>query len=295
MNPLKKGPTIKRPELRVPDFLADLYYDLQDRHLLPVVVLLLVGIVAVPILLGGSSEEAEPAAVATPATAPARTSSLVVSEEEPELRSYKHRLSHLTAKDPFVQRLAEEESSEAEANASESESGESGAEAETEVSPSEREGSAPAESGGATAPAPTTKTRVFYFTYALDVRVVPVSVDGKPSKAEPYVRKDLPPLTMLPSRETPALTYLSPSKDGKKALMLVSDKVTSIFGDSLCVVGSEACQLLALEPGVPETVVYGANDRTYRIELLKIKVETTDHLNRAPLGKPKHGHGSSAN
>jgi hypothetical protein len=256
-----------------------------------VVVLLLIGIVAVPLLLGGSSEEAEPATPATSATPATPTSSLVVSQEEPALRAYKHRLSHLTAKDPFAQRLAEEESGEgegeAEASAPEGESGES--ESETETAPSEGEGSAPAESGGATAPAQPPKTRIFYFTYALDVRVVPVSVNGKPSKGEPYVLKDLPPLTMLPSHETPALTYLGPSKDGKKALMLVSDKVTSIFGDSLCVTGSEACQLLALEPGIPETVVYGANERTYRIELLKIKVETTDHLNRAPLGKPKHG------
>jgi hypothetical protein len=68
--------------------------------------------------------------------------------------------------------------------------------------------------------------------------------------------------------------------------MLVSSDVTSIFGDSACVVGSQTCQLLALEPGLPETVVFGPNARTYRIELLKVRLETTDHLNRAPLGKP---------
>ena len=49
------------------------------------------------------------------------------------------------------------------------------------------------------------------------------------------------------------------SKDAKKAVMLVSDKVTGLFGDGVCVVGSEACQLIALEPGLPETVVYGAD------------------------------------
>jgi len=69
--------------------------------------------------------------------------------------------------------------------------------------------------------------------------------------------------------------------------MLVSDKVTGLFGDGICVVGSETCQLIALEPGIPETVVYGADGRTYRIELLKLRLLKTDKLNKAPLGKPK--------
>lgn len=280
MNPLKKGPEIKLPELRVPPVLADLYYDLKDRHLLPVVGLLLVGIVAVPLLLGGSSdvEEVPPPAGASASTAPARTSSLVVTEEAPELRDYKRRLEHLSAKDPFVQQYVEGEEGEAAPEGGEGEGGgESGGEEES-----------PASAEGGSATPQESEPEIVYFTFALDVRVVPVSVDGKRSKAEPYVRRDLPPLTMLPSRETPALTYMGPSRDGKKAMMMVSSDVTSIFGDSACVVGSQTCQLLALEPGLPETVVFGPKARTYRIELLKIKVEATDRLERAPLGEPKH-------
>ncbi len=136
----------------------------------------------------------------------------------------------------------------------------------------------------------TTNTKVTFFTYAIDVKVTPLSAgDGKPSKAEPTVRHDLPPLVMLPSRDTPALTYVGPSRDGKKAIMLVSSDVVSLFGDSKCIIGSTSCQMLALEPGVPETIVYGPAARTYRVELLKLQVVTTDHLNRAALGKPKHG------
>ena len=51
------------PELKVPDFLRDLYYDLRDRRLLPLVALVIVAIVAVPFLLGGGSKE-EPVASA---------------------------------------------------------------------------------------------------------------------------------------------------------------------------------------------------------------------------------------
>ena len=69
--------------------------------------------------------------------------------------------------------------------------------------------------------------------------------------------------------------------------MLVSDNVRGLFGDGICVVGSDSCQLLALEPGIPETVVYGGDERTYRIEIIKLHAVTTDSLDKAPLGKQK--------
>lgn len=290
MNPLKKGPQMKLPELRMPQFLTDLYYDLHDRHLLPVVGLLLIGIVAVPLLLGGSSEADEAPAPAATAPPAARTSSLVVTKEAADLRDYKRRLDHLTAKDPFASPVtAEPENGESGEGEEVSFSGSGSGSSEAEIgSTGEGETSSNPSGGGAPATAGSGEPGIVYFTYALDVSIVPVSVDGKPSKGEPYIRHNLPPLTMLPSREVPALTYMGPSKDGKKALMLVSSDVTSIFGDSACVVGSQTCQLLALEPGLPETVVFGPNAKTYRIELRKIEIEATDHLNRAPLGDPKH-------
>jgi hypothetical protein len=92
---------------------------------------------------------------------------------------------------------------------------------------------------------------------------------------------------MLPNRATPAAIYMGSTKDGKKALMLISSNVQAIFGDGKCVLGSDSCELLAMEPGVPETFVYGGAGRTFKIELQKIHLVTTDKLNRAPLGKPK--------
>ncbi len=56
------GPELKMPDLKnakVPPFLSDLYYDLHDRRLLPLVGLVLVAIVAVPFLLGGGSDMEE--------------------------------------------------------------------------------------------------------------------------------------------------------------------------------------------------------------------------------------------
>lgn len=287
MNFLKKGPELKRPDLKVPDFLLDIYYDLRERHLLPLVALLLVAIVAVPILLGGassSSDAGEEGAIATPSTAAIPTSKLVVAKSTPGLRDYRRRLGHEHAKDPFIQQYSEEEesksgSSEGASGGSEEssvtiESSESSSET-TEVTKTSEEGNGePPENG-----------ELKYYSWAIDVRVTPVSSAKGKDKPEPTVRKNLPDMTMLPSRDVPALTFIGVTKDEKRAVMLVSDKVTGLFGDGVCIVGSEACQLIAVEPNLPETVVYGADSRTYRIEVTKLRVLETDKLNVAPLGK----------
>jgi hypothetical protein len=284
MNMLKKGPELKVPDLKVPDFMLDIYYDLRERHLLPLVAILLVALVALPIVLssGSDSESAETESAIATSSAVAPASKLIVAKAAPGLRDYRHRLAG-TPKDPFKQQYANSEgegTGEGSSGSEEPATVESGEPSET-TEPTEP--SSPNESNGE----PPEGGSVKFYSFAIDVRVVPVS--SRKNKPEPSVRHNLPELTMLPSRDVPALTFMSVTKDEKRALMLVSDKVTGLFGDGICVVGAEMCQLLALEPGVPETVVYGADARTYRIELLKLRLLKTDKLNKAPLGKPKHG------
>jgi hypothetical protein len=291
MNPLKKGPEIKLSELKVPDFVLDIYYELRERHLLPLVAVLLVAIVAVPIAL---SESVEPVPVGVePSPAQANASSIVVAKSTPGLRDYQQRLSHLKAKDPFKQQVAAAE-----------EAGVTGEAEEAHlVNPEAGGGSVPSEPGGSS-PAPPTEQpegggsqtegehKLRYYTWVIDVRVVPVSSNGKKSKGKPYTLHEQPPLTMLPGRETPALVYIGPTKDGKKALMLVSSNVKSTFGDNICVLGGETCQMLALEPNTPETLVYGGNERVFRIELSKIKLVVSKEVNEASLGKSNGSKGS---
>lgn len=280
------------PELKVPDFLLDLYYDLRERHLLPLVAILLVAIVALPIALSGGSsgsESAESEAAAATPGAPLPSSKLIVAKAAPGLRDYRGRLAG-APKDPFKQQYA---TPEGEGNAvggssateSSSSGGGEGTSVGGESTPPETTHTTPPSEGNGE-PSPGGQLR--YFSFAIDVRVVPVSSGGAAdSKAEPSVRHNLPELTMLPSRKEPALTFLSVSKDEKKVLMLVSDQVTALFGDGICVVGSETCQLLALEQGVPETVAYGPQEHIFRIELLKLRLLTTSKLHKAPLSAPK--------
>jgi hypothetical protein len=303
MSPLRKGPELKMPDLKVPDFVLDVYYDLRERHLLPLVAILLVAIVALPIVLSQGSSDEEPVAATGIAgdgtTVP--SSKLVVAKEAPGLRYYKRRLAGDTPKDPFKQQYTTPEGESSGTTGGEAEftspSGESGGSGTT----GESGGSGTTGGGGGSAPEtshssegsgePSNEEHLRYYSFAIDVRIAPVSHgDGagqskskSKSKPKATVRRNLPELTALPSHDEPALTFIAVTKDRKKAVMLVSDDVTGLFGDSICLVGAEACQLLAIEPGMPETVVYGG--RTYRIELLKLRLLKTDRLNVAPLGE----------
>ncbi|HET7053219.1 MAG TPA: hypothetical protein VFI09_04790 [Solirubrobacterales bacterium] len=102
-----KGPELKMPELKAPVFLADLYYDLRDRRLLPLVGLVVVAIGATPFLLGQNSETELPPAAAGAIAAlretNGKTSTLTVVEAEPGLRDYRKRLRGRKPTDPFRQ------------------------------------------------------------------------------------------------------------------------------------------------------------------------------------------------
>jgi len=277
MNPLKKGPEIKLPEslrdVRVPGFVQDVYADLRDRHLLPLVVVLLIAIVAVPILLGNSGEDEDPAAGGPTAAGSAKgvpAQRIVVSRSTPRLRDYHRRLKHLEAEDPFVQRFT---APAAEGGGAESSEGSFTEEGEVTITPEEG------------APPTTTHHELRYFTWTIDVKVAPVSTRGVPSEAKPTVRRNLPELTELPSRQVPAMVFMQPAADGKKAIVLINSNVHAVFGEGVCVAGGEVCQLMALKPGLPETVVYGGSERIYRITLLGVHLEETKQLQKAPLGQ----------
>ena len=92
MNMLKKGPELKLSAIKVPGFLQDIYYDLRDRHLLPLVVLLLVAFVAVPILVGNGERTRRSV---PPAISPRNRILRLgadVAKAAPGLRQYEHRL-----------------------------------------------------------------------------------------------------------------------------------------------------------------------------------------------------------
>jgi hypothetical protein len=269
----------------MPKPLTDIYSDLRDRKLLPVVVLLVVAIVAVPIALASSSQEAAPAPVqgsAQAADAPEAQSAVLV--DDPGLRDYRKRLDALKSRNPFRQQFQISGLGETEVegtSASDSSLATGGTAVDVSGSASSGTSSAPVgssptgsepEEPASTEPAPSpspapakTKTVTRTFTYLVDVQF------GLTGEVKPF--EDLDNLASLPPKH-PLVVFLGVSEDGRRALFLVSSDVTSASGDGSCAsFGGSACGLLVLKEGESQRLKSG---KTRRLALTDIHREYLD-------------------
>lgn len=267
-----KGPELKLSELKVPPFLSDLYWDLRDRRLLPLVALIVVAIVAVPFLLGGKSERHRvPAAVATGTATTGGGGSggarLVAVEAAPGLRNYHKRLGHRSPTNPFKQRYTGAQVAEL--------AGEGTASSPTTATSETSSGSTKTTttttetSGGAS---PSGELR--YYTTAADIKIVrsETKADGSVVHEKPVVHHRVLPPAPVPGEKQAAVVYMGVAQN-HKPLLLVSDAVKGVFGDGVCLAGATVCQLLELEKGVPETFVYGEDGKVrFKITILKIEL-----------------------
>jgi len=288
MKRLKAGPELKMPDLKVPDFLVDLYWDLRDRRLLPLVALAIVAIVAVPFLLGGGSDEEEAApaiagASSAPSPEPAGTK-LTVVEAKPGLRDYRKRLrEHPT--DPFVQRYtspqlggtklggAEEGSASSTSTATTTTSSSTTKVTKTEKSDGTTTTEVVSETGSGSSPGGAGSGEVTLFAFAVDLKIVRTETkpDGSKETSDPEVRHRVLPPAALPSEKEQAVTYMGISPKTQQPLFLISDAVSSLFGEAHCLSGAETCQLIEVAPGLPMTYVYGPSSIRYKITVLKVE------------------------
>jgi hypothetical protein len=275
-----------------PQLLTDLYRDLRDRRLLPLVLVLVVGLAVVPIALSSKSSSAPPAsppqaAVAKQSNAP--PTQVVVSD--PGLRDYRRRLAGDTPKDPFVQ-LFTAPSGDGTSGGESSAAGVSSAEAVGDagaVSP----GSSDATTAGDSTTVQTqveTDTKVVF--YRLKVRTGQVGGEMK-------TRDEVGPSTQLPSKAVPVLAFLGANFNGdleaQRAYFMVSNGVSTISGDGICSLG-DPCQLLSLKPGQYADFVW-TDGLTYRVKLLAFERHVRDQVPGefgADGGSGGSGEGSSA-
>lgn len=281
---------LKGPELKVPPVLRDLFQDLRDRRLLPLLALVLVAIVAVPFLLSDNPEDEATSAspsLAVPQDQVAEAARLTVVEAKPGLRDYRKRLRAQAATNPFKQRYTKPDLEGAELQ---SESSTSGSSETTSTSPTgSSDGAAVVESppSGGTGgngngagddggkPPPLT-----LFTFVIDIKYshTEQSEDGSVTMGESTKRERVKPYTPLPGEKAPVVTYLGVGAEAKTALLMVSKEVTATFGDGKCVSGTTSCELLEVEPGIPQTFEYGPNGVRYKINVLKIESLVAGHL-----------------
>lgn len=313
------GPELKMPDLKgvkdnlkgvkgmkPPAWLADLYCDMRDRRLLPLVALVAVAIAAVPFLLGGSEGEVAPpvaddAAAGEPALG-AEPTRLTVVEAKPGLRNYKKRLKRRSPSDPFAQKYtsvppqARLESvgpaggggggsavSVTEATGgggSETPTPEGSPSGGSAPSPGEGsgegsggkgsggEGSGGKGSGGGSAKPPP------LITFVVDVQISRSrkAADGGRETSKPQLRRRVRPFKQLPGKKVPVVTTMGLNLRTGKIMFLVSDQAHSLDGEFRCVARTpdEVCELLEIEPGFLFTVFYGPNRVAYSFKVTKV-------------------------
>jgi hypothetical protein len=266
------GPELKMPKGQVPPVLRDLYLDLRDRRLLPLLALVVVAIVAVPFLLSEGSEEPSraPRGGAVIGEGGSKEAALTVSKATPGLRDYRRRLNRRDPRDPFRQHYTSPVLKGAEL--SESDTSDSSSSSTTEESAGDG-GSSP--SGGAAPPVPGEtdgKVRLYDVTIKVQISRTEEDEAGNVEMGPPTVREGVRPLTSLPGEKAPVVTYLGPNFKTGKALLMVSKEVTATFGEAQCVSGTASCELVEVTLGFPETFEYGPNHVRYKINVLKFKL-----------------------
>jgi hypothetical protein len=291
------GPDLKLSKLRggdlkVPAFLSDLYYDLRDRRLLPIVALVLVAIVAAPFLLRGDSDELEPLPAPNPiATTPAEGSSLDVVQAQPGLRNYKKRLARRKPTDPFHQRFTgpvlkgqEQRAQVAVTSTTSSESAgatpESGSAVPPISTPAEPTPGGSSPGGGSPSDGGNSASGgLVYYAFEVDVEITRIETgkDGKVQKTGPATHKNVLPPTPLPGAKAPVVTYIGISPKTHQPLFVVSPDVISTFGEGKCVSGTDTCQMMEIEPGFTETFTYGEGGVRYKINVGKPEPVVTGH------------------
>jgi hypothetical protein len=272
IGPELKMPKFKGGEAKIPPFFSDLYHDLRDRRLLPVLALLLVAIVATPFLLKDEPEAVEPAPAPSggnPIAQQASAKTLTVVKAAPGLRSYKRRLARRDPKNPFKQHFTGPSIKGGELNETSTTTSTS---TTVESSGGGEGGSAPVETGSSGGTETTTHHRLIFFSFAINVRISKVRTkpNGALEKSEPEDREKVLAPAPLPGEKTPVITYMGLSDKGHNPLFMVSEEVSAVFGEGNCVSGTGRCQLIELEPGYPEIFEYGENKVRYKINVLKV-------------------------
>jgi hypothetical protein len=276
---LKLPKSLKASDLKVPPFFSDLYLDLRDRRLLPLVALMIVAILAVPFLLGGSDKSESPPAVKPiggDAQASTTAQTFTVVQARPGLRNYRKRLARRKPVDPFKQRYTGPVLTGSQLNAQTTT--ESSTSSETAVtSPSSSpssgagEGGGGAENGGGLVPgSDNPNLKLFTWTIKVQISRTETAADGSVKMGEPTLHENVKPLTPLPGDKTPVVTSLGINPSTGNALLMVSKEVTALFGDAQCISGTGSCELVEVEKGFPETFEYGPGHVRYKFKIINI-------------------------
>jgi hypothetical protein len=267
--------------------LSTTWRELVRRRLLPVALLLVAALAAIPFLLAREPEPVTPPVTAAPASQKPTAASAepIVSLVEDGERTRRRRVLG-TRKNPFEPapvKLPKPEAAPAPAPTGASAAPQAGGGSGSAPSGS------PAPSYGAPSfPAPPSATpepdRPRHLLYSLAIRF------GDAATVDGLRRMNLPRLTPLPDEEQPVVVYLGVQDGGKVAVFLVDSDVVA-QGDGACRPHPANCQTIHLREG--ETEFFDVVDEQgnvsaqYQLDLIKIHRRTTASSSRAKAARAK--------
>ena len=261
----------------LPTPIQNLVTDMRNRKMLPLVILLLLAIVAIPFLLG---EDPPP----PPSTTSASVSSAdaadfegaeitdpVVLAEVPGIRDFRKRLSSFQKQNPFKQQLSGNPKSAKKGGGGKH--GGTGAGTTPVTSTPTTPTTNPTGTDPGTGSDPGTGTgggtiKQYLYYWEIDAKVGAV---GKADK-----KTGIKQLEFLPGNSHPVVQFIR-GVDEASALFVVSRSVGDTHGDGRCAPRPNDCQFLALEPGQSQTFQYEPNGLQYKIKL------TAVHLKRKQI------------
>jgi len=273
-------------QIQSPQVLSDLYRDLRDRRLLPLVVVLVVGMAVVPIALSSSPESPAPTPLPpSPAVAKSNLPKEEIVVANPGVRDYQRRLEGDSATDPFVQQFSASLNAPEGVSTAASSTGAPAAGDTVSSTGTSTVGSA----GGTTTVQTEVRTDNKVVFYRLKVRTGPVGGEMK-------TKDGVGPSAQLPNGSVPALVFLGANFNGdleaQRAYFLVSNGVSSISGDGVCGLG-DPCQLVSVKPGQYVDLVW-VDGQTYRVKLLAFERHVRDQVPGDFISESGTGSGNRA-
>ncbi|MEX1141689.1 MAG: hypothetical protein WD993_02245 [Thermoleophilaceae bacterium] len=248
------------------DLLQDLWYDLREKRLLPVVLVLALGIVAIPAVMMKSSAPA-PTPTATVAPAEEEAPRVELHTENASASGKGSSLDVLAERNPFKPPKSVT-STGGSATASSATAG-----ASDEGSDEGSGGSGEAGSGGdatgdsgdggsvTPAPEPVPDPVTTAYSYVADVTFW----NGNQRRTIKGLRK----LDMLPSQAAPVLIFMGTGPKGGNAVFLV-DSTLKAAGEGRCKPGPANCAFVQIGPGSEHAFTTEAGD-SYRIRIDEIR------------------------
>ena len=258
--------------------LENVWNGLVHRRLLPVAILLVAALVAIPFLLAKDPEPVSapgtPGAGAAGQNAADQADETLVSLQNGEAAPQRRRVLG-AAKNPFQPGPAPKATATpTPAGGTAPATGDKPADGDKpaggDSAPSGGPVSVPGSPGAPVSPTPT-EPKPTYELYSLTVRF-------GDSSSDTLERMNLPRLKALPSADEPVLVYLGPGDGGKTAIFMVDEGVVA-QGDASCKPSPANCETIHMRPGDTEFLDVTDEDGNvgaqYQLDLLKIKTSST--------------------